>query len=59
MKPLDDYEVLVVVALGEKGEGARLLARITQNPGRNWACRRPNVFAQVKSVALGRAEVPE
>jgi ABC-type molybdate transport system ATPase subunit len=57
---LNAYEVLAAVALGEYGAGARLLARV---PQKSWEelgfARSQNVFAQVKSVALGRAAVPE
>jgi molybdate transport system ATP-binding protein len=54
MKPLDGYEVLVVVALGESGDGARLLSRMTQ---KSWAelglAEGQRVYAQVKYVSLG------
>jgi molybdate transport system ATP-binding protein len=54
MKQLDSYEVLVVVSLGEKGEGARLLSRMTQ---KSWAelglAEGQIVYAQVKYVSLG------
>jgi molybdate transport system ATP-binding protein len=59
---LNAYEVLVAVAvaLGEDGAGARLLARV---PQKSWEelglAGGQNVFAQVKSIALGRADVPE
>ena len=57
---LNAYEVLASVALGEAGAGARLLARV---PQKSWEdlrfARGQNVFAQVKSVALGRTDVPE
>jgi molybdate transport system ATP-binding protein len=57
---LNAYEVLAAVALGEDGTGARLLARV---PQKSWEelgfAQDQNVFAQVKSVALGRASVPE
>jgi molybdate transport system ATP-binding protein len=62
MKPLDNYEVLVVVALGENGDGARLLSRITQ---KSWAelglAEGQRVYAQVKYVSLGpgRGEAEE
>jgi molybdate transport system ATP-binding protein len=62
MKPLDSYEVLVVVALGENGDGARLLSRITQ---KSWAelglAEGLGVYAQVKYVSLGpgRGEAEE
>jgi molybdate transport system ATP-binding protein len=49
MRPLDQYEALVVVALGEKGDGARLLSRISR---KSWAelglAEGQSVFAQVK-----------
>jgi molybdate transport system ATP-binding protein len=54
MKPLDGYEALVVVALGENGEGARLLSRMTQ---KSWAelglAEGQKVYAQVKYISLG------
>jgi molybdate transport system ATP-binding protein len=54
MKPLDGYEALVVVALGENGDGARLLSRMTQ---KSWAelglAEGQSVYAQVKYVSLG------
>lgn len=54
MKPLDGYEALVVVALGEGGDGARLLSRMTQ---KSWAelglAEGQEVYAQVKYVSLG------
>lgn len=59
MKPLDDYEALVVVSLGENGEGARLLSRMTR---KSWAelglAEGQRVYAQVKYVSLnpGRGE---
>jgi molybdate transport system ATP-binding protein len=62
MKPLDGYEALVIVALGENGEGARLLSRITQ---KSWAelalAEGQRVYAQVKYVSLGpgRGELEE
>jgi molybdate transport system ATP-binding protein len=62
MKPLDSYEMLVVVALGENGDGARLLSRITQ---KSWAelglAEGQRVYAQVKYVSLGpgRGEAAE
>jgi molybdate transport system ATP-binding protein len=59
-KALNAYEVLVTVALGEDGAGARLLARV---PQKSWEelgfARGQYVFAQVKSVALGRADAWE
>jgi molybdenum ABC transporter ATP-binding protein len=57
---LNAYEVLAAVALGEDGAGARLLARVPQKSWENLRfARGQNVFAQVKSVALDRAAVPE
>jgi len=54
MKPLDGYEALVVVALGDNGEGARLLSRMTQ---KSWTelglAEGQKVYAQVKYVSLG------
>jgi molybdate transport system ATP-binding protein len=54
MKPLDAYEVLAVVSLGENGDGARLLSRMTR---KSWEelgfAEGQNVYAQVKYVALG------
>jgi len=49
-------EVLVVLALGSNGGGARLLARVTR---RSWdllqLCEGMNIFAQIKGVALAPA----
>jgi molybdate transport system ATP-binding protein len=49
-------EVLVVLALGSNGSGARLLARVTR---RSWDLLQlsegMNIFAQVKGVALAQA----
>jgi molybdate transport system ATP-binding protein len=59
MRPLDQYEALVVVSLGEKGDGARLLSRLSR---KSWAelglSEGQSVFAQVKYVSLapGRGE---
>jgi molybdate transport system ATP-binding protein len=59
MRPLDQYEALVVVSLGEKGDGARLLSRMSR---KSWAelglGEGQSVFAQVKYVSLapGRGE---
>ena len=52
--PVDESELVAVVALGEDGKGARLLSRLTR---KSWdqlglAPGGP-VFAQVKTVALG------
>jgi molybdate transport system ATP-binding protein len=57
--PLSDSEILVVLALGAQGSGARLLARLTR---RSWdqlqLAEGQSVIAQVKGVALtpGRGE---
>jgi molybdate transport system ATP-binding protein len=59
MKSLDSYETLVVVALGEGGDGARLLSRMTRKSAEELGLAKgQRVFAQVKSVALaaGREE---
>ncbi len=54
LKPLDPYETLVVVALGEGGEGARLLSRMTRKSCETLGFSEGlSVFAQVKYVALG------
>jgi molybdate transport system ATP-binding protein len=53
MKPVDSNEVVVVVALGADGAGARLLARLTR---KSWEllglAEGLGVHAQVKAVAL-------
>jgi molybdate transport system ATP-binding protein len=53
MRPLDQYETLVVVSLGEKNDGARLLSRMSR---KSWAelglAEGQRVFAQVKYVSL-------
>ena len=60
MKALDSNEVVVVVALGADGAGARLLSRLTR---KSWDAlglgEGVSVHAQVKAVALapGRGEV--
>jgi molybdate transport system ATP-binding protein len=57
---LNAYEVLAAVALGEDGAGARLLAPVSEQSWEELGLERgQNVFAQVKSVALGGADVPE
>ena len=62
MKVLDPYEVLVVINVGERGNGARLLSRMSR---KSWEelglAEAQNVFAQVKYVALGagRGELGE
>ena len=60
MKPLDTNEVVVVVALGSDGTGARLLSRMMRKSWRVLGfAEGMNVFAQVKAVALapGRGEL--
>jgi molybdate transport system ATP-binding protein len=60
VKPLDDYEVLVVVSLGEKGEGARLLSRMTRKSSAELGLAEgQSVYAQVKYVSLnpGRGDL--
>ena len=60
MKPVDSNEVIVVVALGADGVGARLLSRMTR---KSWEelglAEGVSVYAQVKAVALapGRGEL--
>src|SRR5215813_6080524 len=53
MRPLDRYEVLAVVGLGEQGDGARLLSRVTL---KSWTelglAEGQNVYVQVKYVSL-------
>ena len=59
VKPLDPYETLVVVALGQKGDGARLLSRMTRKSAEELGLAEGlSVFAQVKYAALsaGRGE---
>jgi molybdate transport system ATP-binding protein len=60
MKSLDTNEVVVVVALGEDGSGARLLSRMMRKSwGELGLAEGVNVYAQVKAVALapGRGEL--
>ena len=49
----DDVQVMAVVALGEDGQGARMLARVTR---KSWdalgLAPGQDVFAQIKGVAL-------
>jgi len=62
MQPLDSFEVVAVAALGENGEGARLLSRMTRKSWDELAfAPGQKVFAQVKSVSLdaGRGEAEE
>jgi molybdate transport system ATP-binding protein len=54
MKPLDRYEALAVVALGENGDGAKLLARMTMKSWTELELKEgQSVYAQVKYVSLG------
>jgi molybdate transport system ATP-binding protein len=56
--PLGAHEMLVVLGLGEKGEGARLLARVTRRSWQRLDLREGlDVFAQIKSVALARRTI--
>jgi molybdate transport system ATP-binding protein len=60
MKPLDTNEVVVVVALGDDGSGARLLSRLMRKSwGELGLAEGVSVYAQVKAVALapGRGEL--
>jgi molybdate transport system ATP-binding protein len=60
MKPLDTNEVVVVVALGADGSGARLLSRMMRKSwGELGLAEGVTVYAQVKAVALapGRGEL--
>jgi molybdate transport system ATP-binding protein len=60
MKPLDTNEVVVVVALGEDGSGARLLSRMMRKScGELGLAEGMSVYVQVKAVALapGRGEL--
>jgi molybdate transport system ATP-binding protein len=60
MKPLDTNEVVVVVALGSDGAGARLLSRLMRKSwGELGLAEGVNIYAQVKAVALapGRGEL--
>jgi molybdate transport system ATP-binding protein len=52
-KPIDSNEVVVVVALGTDGAGARLLSRLTRKSSEALGLAAgSSVFAQVKAVAL-------
>ena len=58
-RALDRYEVLAVVALGDNGDGSRLLSRMTLKSWTELALAEgQNVYAQVKYVSLnpGRGE---
>jgi molybdate transport system ATP-binding protein len=51
---LDRYETVVAVALGEKGDGARILSRMTQKSlAELELAEGQSVYAQVKYVSLG------
>ncbi|MCB1544236.1 MAG: molybdenum ABC transporter ATP-binding protein [Rhodoblastus sp.] len=54
-----EAEMIVLLGLGDEGEGARLLARVTR---RSWETlgltEGAPVYAQVKGVALARGRVP-
>jgi molybdate transport system ATP-binding protein len=60
MKPADSNEIIVLVALGADGVGARMLSRVTR---KSWEAlglaEGVSVYAQVKAVALapGRGEL--
>jgi molybdate transport system ATP-binding protein len=57
---MDDYEMLVVVSLGEKGEGARLLCRMTRKSSAELGLAEgQSVYAQIKYVSLnpGRGDL--
>jgi molybdate transport system ATP-binding protein len=59
-KPVDSNEVVVVVALGADGAGARLLSRLTRKSSEALGLAAgSSVFAQVKAVALapGRGDL--
>ena len=59
-KPVDASEIIVVVALGHDGAGARLLSRVTRKASEALGLAEgATVYAQVKAVALapGRGEV--
>lgn len=62
MRPLDRYEVLAVVTLGDQVDGARLLCRMTLKSWTELALAEgQSVYAQVKYVSLnpGRGESEE
>jgi molybdate transport system ATP-binding protein len=59
-KPVDSSEIIVVVALGQDGAGARLLSRVTRKASEALGLAEGvNIYAQVKAVALapGRGEL--
>ena len=52
-KPVDSDELVVVIALGSDGEGARLLSRVTRKSWEQLGLAEGlGVYAQVKAVAL-------
>ena len=58
VKPVDGNEIVVVIALGPDGAGARVLSRVTR---KSWEllglAEGVSVHAQVKAVALARAGI--
>jgi molybdate transport system ATP-binding protein len=59
-KPVDSSEIIVVLALGQDGAGARLLSRVTRKASEALGLADgASVYAQVKAVALapGRGEL--
>ena len=53
MKPVDSSEMIVVVALGANGTGARMLSRVTRKSWEELGLAEGlSVYAQVKAVAL-------
>ena len=60
MRPVETNEVVVVVALGADGTGARMLSRVTR---KSWEelglAEAVSVYAQLKAVALvpGRGDL--
>jgi molybdate transport system ATP-binding protein len=59
-KPVDSSEIIVVLALGQDGTGARLLSRVTRKASEALGLADgASVYAQVKAVALapGRGEL--
>jgi molybdate transport system ATP-binding protein len=60
MKPVDSNEVVVVVALGPDGRGARMLSRVTRKSWEELSLAEGlSVYAHVKAVALapGRGDL--
>ena len=55
LEPVGDHQMLVLLALGENGEGDRLLARITRRSAETIRIAPgTKIFAQVKGVALAQ-----